>query len=249
MDGGGGATISFPSGDTREVRVAAGSLCSSTRAELFALRAALQELSRADTRADSLPVVVCTDSMAALALLRSGPAAQRAPVAAAIWELLRPLADRGQPILMQWVPAHCGLPGNERADALAREASALPQHETRIDTGTVQKAVARSATATWKRSWPDGWFRAIMGNRLPGPVEEEDRLAAVDVHQLRAGHWSCSEQYLHRIGRRPTVASNATTWSALPPDAGSAARRRTRHGMCCFGARRWRGDACGAWAQ
>ena len=204
MDGGGGATISFPSGDTREVRVAAGSLCSSTRAELFALRAALEELSRADTRADSLPVVVCTDSMAALALLRSGPAAQRAPVAAAIWELLRPLADRGQPVHMQWVPAHCGLPGNERADALAREASALPQHETRIDTGTVQKAVARSATATWKRSWPDGWFRTIMGYRLPGPVEEEDRLAAVDVHQLRAGHWSCSEQYLHRIGRRPT---------------------------------------------
>ena len=45
---------------------------------------------------------------------------------------------------MQWVATHCGLPGNERADALAREASALPQHETRIDTGTVQKAVATS---------------------------------------------------------------------------------------------------------
>ena len=125
MDGGVGTTISFPSGDTREVRVATGSLCSSTRAELFALRAALEELSRADTRADSLPaVVVCTDSMAALAQLWSGPAAQRAPVAAAIWELLRPLAGRGQPVYMQWVPAHCGLPGNERADALAREASA-----------------------------------------------------------------------------------------------------------------------------
>ena len=43
-----------------------------------------------------------------------------------------------------------------------------------------------------------------MGNRLPGPILEEDRLAAVDIHQLRAGHWSCSERYLHRIGRRPT---------------------------------------------
>ena len=189
MDGGGVAAISFPSGDTREVRVAAGSLSSSTRAELFALRAALEELSGAETRADSLPVVVCTDSMAALAPLRSGPAAQRASVVAAralntvaaIWELLRPLADRGQPVYMRWVPAHCGLPGNERADALDREASALPQHETPIDTGTVQKAVARSATPTWHRSWPDGWFRTSMGNRLPGPIEEEDRLAAVDV--------------------------------------------------------------------
>ena len=101
MDGGGGATIPFPSGDTQEVRVAAGSLCSNTRAELFALRAALEEPSRAETRADSLPVVVCTDSMAALARLRIGPAAQRAPVVAAIWELLQPLADRGQPVFKQ----------------------------------------------------------------------------------------------------------------------------------------------------
>ena len=200
MDRGGGATratISFSSGDTREVRVAAGSLDAPalTPSSSLYIRAALEELSRADTRADS---------MAALARLRSGPAAQRAPVAAAIWELLRPLADRGQPVYTQWVPAHCGLSGNERTNVLVREASALPQHETRIDTGTVQKAVATSATATWQRSWPDRWFRSIMGNRLPGPVEEEDRLAAVDIRQLRAGHWSCSERYLHQIVRRPT---------------------------------------------
>ena len=37
LDGGGGAKIVFSDGDTRKVRVAAGSLCSSTRAELFAL--------------------------------------------------------------------------------------------------------------------------------------------------------------------------------------------------------------------
>ena len=30
-----------------------------------------------------------------------------------------------------------------------------------------------------------------------------DRGAAVDTHQLRAGHWSASEQWLHRIGRSP----------------------------------------------
>ena len=93
------------------------------REELY-IRAALEELSRADTPADSLAVVVCTDSMAALARVRSGPAAQRALVAAAIWELPPPLADRGQPVYKQWVPAHCWLPGNERADVLAREASA-----------------------------------------------------------------------------------------------------------------------------
>ena len=39
---GGGATIRLYDGDTREVRIARGSLCSTTRTELFALRVALE---------------------------------------------------------------------------------------------------------------------------------------------------------------------------------------------------------------
>ena len=82
--GGGVATISLPDDDTQEVRIAAGSLCSSTRTELFVLRAALEELLSIEDRDAYHPVVVCTDSRAALALLQSGPAAQRTPVAADI---------------------------------------------------------------------------------------------------------------------------------------------------------------------
>ena len=174
---GGGAMITFPSGDTREVRMAAGFLCSSSRAELLALRAALEELSSGEDYAASHPIVVCTDSSAALALLQNGPEdAQRTPVAADIfWNLLRPLADRGQPIFVHRVPAHRGLSGNERTDALAREASALHQLETPVDIRTIQRFVVRSAASSWKQSWPDGWFRSIWRDRRPAPVEETDR--------------------------------------------------------------------------
>ena len=43
-----------------------------------------------------------------------------------------------------------------------------------------------------------------MGDRTPAPVPGDDRGAAVNVHQLRAGHSGRAESYLHRIGRRPT---------------------------------------------
>ena len=92
---------------------------------------------------------------------------------------------------MQRVPAHCGLPGNERADTLAKEASALP-HDALIDAATITKAVRRSATAPWKDGWPEVWFKSVWGPHLPGPVEEVNPLAAMDVHQLRADHWGCS---------------------------------------------------------
>ena len=56
--GGGGATITFPSGASHE-------LCSGTRAELCALNAALD----ADDEAPTAPITNCTDSQAALKML------------------------------------------------------------------------------------------------------------------------------------------------------------------------------------
>ena len=99
---------------------------------------------------------------------------------------------------MQWVPAHCGLSGTERADALARGASALPQREIPGDVKTIQSASC-SPSAPPGNSWPDGWFRPMWRDRRPVPVEEANR-SIVNSCQLRADHWSESEECL-RIGR------------------------------------------------
>ena len=96
--------------------------------------------------------------------------------------------------------------GNERADTLAREAAALPQAAVPADARTLTRAVNRSATKQWRDRWPDSFFKRIFGSRLPLPIAGEDRDAAVSVHQLRAGHWGRSLQYLHRIGRHPSAA-------------------------------------------
>ena len=102
------------------------------------------------------------------------------------------------------MPAHCDVPGNERADALAKEASALPQDDVVVDVSTVHRAAVRAVRARSISQWPDGWYRTLMGARLPPPVTGVERSTAVDVHQLRAGHWSGSTAYLHRIGRAPS---------------------------------------------
>ena len=47
------------------------------------------------------------------------------------------LATEGRRIHLQWASSHCGITGNERADALAGEAAALPQEEVPLDTRTV----------------------------------------------------------------------------------------------------------------
>ena len=56
-----------------EVRVAAGSLCSNTRAELTAIWAALEEVRELADDLATGPVVLCTDSQAALLTVAVGP--------------------------------------------------------------------------------------------------------------------------------------------------------------------------------
>ena len=151
-----------------------------------------------------VPVVACLDSKAALLLLAGGAAAQASTLGARLWAQLRRMTADGSTVTLQWVPAHCGLVGNERADALAKEAAALPQQSTPVDVRTLTRAVARHSKRKWQADWPAGWYRTVMGDRAPAPVRTATREEAVDIHQLRSGHWARSEQYLHRIGRRPT---------------------------------------------
>ena len=204
--GGSGALVVLPSGEERELRAPAGKLCSSTRAELVALRVALESVLQLEGDPAKLPVIICTDSQAALATLEAGAGAQTTALGADVWRLLLAATRGERRAYLQWVPAHCGLTGNEKADVLAKEASSLAQEDVPVDVRTITKAVGRAASKAWRESWPDSLFRRIMGTRSPKPVLSESRNDAVDVHQLRAGHWSRSQCYMHRIGRHPTSA-------------------------------------------
>ena len=101
------------------------------------------------------------------------------------------------------MPAHCGLPGNEQADALTKEATGLIQQDTPFDARTLAGATARRAKRSWPAGRPEGWYRSILEDSEP-PRRCGTPLEEVDVHQLQAGHWERSQQYHHRIRRRPT---------------------------------------------
>ena len=94
---------------------------------------------------------------------------------------LASLAGPARRVHMQWVPSHCGVDGNERADAVAKEAAAFEQASGTLDVRTAHRAAARAARQRAIESWPDGWYRTLMGDQMPPPVTAGDRSSAVDV--------------------------------------------------------------------
>ena len=168
-NGGADALIEWPDGGELEVRTPAGSICSSFRAEMLALLSALSHLRENPAHVED-PIVVCTDSHSALASLREGPATQSSPLGIGIWRTLKGLSEGGRQIVLQWVPTHCGLRDNERADTIAKEASSLDQTTATVDVRTAHRAAARLArTRTIQAGRPGGtaclWARASPARR------------------------------------------------------------------------------------
>ena len=116
---GSGAYIRRPDGTTSSLSIPAGDLSSNFRAEVHALKAATELLIEKDCSPQN--IVLLSDSLSALQSLTNGPTDLRTQ-----HNSLCTLSENNR-VVLQWVPAHVGIAGNETADRLAKAAAKLPQ--------------------------------------------------------------------------------------------------------------------------
>jgi ribonuclease HI len=90
-------------------------------------------------------ILIFSDSRAALKAL-SSPKVNSELVAECL-EALSALASTNE-VTLAWVPGHCGIPGNEEADKLARQASAMPLLGSEPVLG-ISRCSAREAIKNW----------------------------------------------------------------------------------------------------
>ena len=95
-------------------------------------------------------VVVFSDAKSVLDALQNWPAAANDPILGEVVRVVDTLINEGSSVIFQWVPGHCGVPGNVKADVLAYKGSLRgPQY------------LVSPGTSRWTRGLQNGqWTQA-----------------------------------------------------------------------------------------
>ncbi|XP_058445718.1 uncharacterized protein LOC131426943 [Malaya genurostris] len=162
-----------------------------------------------------------TDSLSAIEAIRSNAACKNEPFfLGKIKQCLNVILNNSYQIPIVWVPAHCSIPGNERADILAKRGAIEGEiYERPIAFNEFYSASRQRTLASWQASWDKddlgrwmhsiipkistkAWFRGLDVSR--DFIRVMSRLMSnhytLDAHLLRIGlsetnHCACGEGY------------------------------------------------------
>ena len=192
---------------------------SSLQAELAAIHGALAHALEQDDNS----VVIHTDSLSAVMVLRRPRPVDNVQLTTAILGLAQSLTAIGKTVLVNWVPGHVGLAGNDAADLAARDGAAMPvvAHHLRPSLAS-SRALAKSAVSAAAHSrhlqqathsasmrW---YLRAAQGTRI-SPEINKNRGDSVAAHRLRLGY----RTYRERVpGRGDTVCTHCSAMTPSP---------------------------------
>ena len=190
-NGGSGIYVRFADGDSSSLAIPGGKLCSNFRAEVLAIKTAADFLSSCDKPLGKVSIL--TDSMSTLQALNAPDAG---PLIESLKASLASLTEKAHTTL-QWVPAHTGLPGNERADRLAKEGSRLTQ-PTSPATYEETKTLLRSSS---KREW-SSLNHGYQAER--DPIRTLERKNQTLIFRMRTGHCGL-RAHLKKIGATATA--------------------------------------------
>ena len=173
-NGGGGVFIRYIDGSSTSKSISTGYLSTNFRAEASALLEAAQLLNAKDNLSPN--IVFLTDCRS---LLQSIQTYRGEQILLTIKRELQALTKRTN-LILQWIPSHCGVPGNEEADRLSKKGSKLQQ--------VCQPASYLEVKTIIKNCFNTSWKKRMNVEKEKDYLETLDRTQQVIIFRVRTGH-------------------------------------------------------------
>ena len=139
-----------------------------------------------------MDTVIFTDSMSALKALDSLEFTQLGIESLAL-SINSLLTSYDIQLTLQWIPGHCDLPGNEKADKLAKEGAKQEQPNNPATYNNIRRILRNNSKEEWLKRWRDGETGRAVFKELKEPNRNDSinsltRKNQSAIFQLRTGH-------------------------------------------------------------
>ena len=196
LNGGCGAIIYTPDQDD-PVRISrpCGTHCHNYDAEIEAIQKTLNTLGRTfeDGTVEPTDIVIFTDSQSAVEAVENwkSEAARNVEKVVLTSDFISRLY--GVEITLQWIPAHCGVKGNEIADKLAKQGSRMPQEASNTPYYTAKQIAKQKSKEEWHNKWRTDETGRTLFKYQPTPnikdnINNLKRKDQCNIYRLRTGH-------------------------------------------------------------
>ena len=183
-NGGAGVYVKYPDGTDDRLSFATGLYSTNYKAETEALRAATSHIEYSPLL--SHRVVFLSDALSVLQALQTGKDTDLNNLVSNLTRLCMK-----HTVIVQWIPSHCGIHGNESADTLAKEGTTYAQNDRSTTYSEVKRIMKAKQQNLFKQNHPDS-----NGN---DPYHLLNRQEQVSIFRLRTGHNRLRNHLFHKL--------------------------------------------------
>ena len=206
-NGGARVYVKYPDGTDDRLSFATGLYSTNYKAETEALRAAAAHIE--NSLHLSHRVVFFSNALSVLQALQTGKDTDLNNLVSNLTRICMK-----HTLILQWIPSHCGIHGNETSDTLAKEGTTYAQNDISTTYSEVKTIIKAKQQNLFKQNHPHS-------NRND-PYHLLTRHEQVSIFRLRTGHNRLRNHLFHKLKIGDTVsmqnwvADNRTSPSPLP---------------------------------
>ncbi|GFR75152.1 reverse transcriptase-like protein [Elysia marginata] len=194
INGGYGVRIQYPDKTKEELSESCGPYCSNYEAEAFAIEAEVFQLTSVFSLypENTQNIVIFSDSKSVLEALQN-ESLQNSSLKSLFLTIDSFLKTYDVNLTLQWIPVHCNITGNERADILAKKGSTAQQQNTTTSFRTAQQIIRNNSTGEWLNGWATGKTGRSLFTYMATPnpkdsINSLERRDQVIIFRLRTDH-------------------------------------------------------------